>query len=99
MILPYTPPPLRPAGEPLDVRNSGTTLRLLAGGASLIDGGSTLTGDASIQGRPMGPLLEALSSLGASTKSVGQDGRPPVEIRGGLRGGRARLPGGVSSQF
>jgi len=93
------PTPLRSASKPLDVRNSGTTLRLLAGVASLIDGVSTLAGDASIQSRPMGPLLEALSSLGASTKSFGRDGRPPVEIRGVLRGGRARLPGDVSSQF
>src|SRR3989449_8189313 len=93
------PTQLRSAGEPLDARNSGTTLRLLAGVASLIDGVSMLTGDASIQRRPMGPLLQALSSLGASTKSVGQNGHPPVEIRGVLRGGRASLPGDVSSQF
>jgi len=93
------PNPLRSPGEPLDVGNSGTTLRLLAGVASLIDGVSLLTGDASLQGRPMGPLLEALSALGASTKSLGRDGRPPVEIRGILRGGATTLPGDVSSQF
>src|SRR2546426_6910873 len=88
------PGPLHLASASIDARNSGTTLRLLAGVASLIDGVSTLTGDASIQTRPMGPLLEALSSLGASTKSVGQNGRPSVEVRGGLPGGRARLYGG-----
>jgi 3-phosphoshikimate 1-carboxyvinyltransferase len=93
------PNPLRSPAEPLDVGNSGTTLRLLAGVASLIDGVSLLTGDASLQGRPMGPLLEALSALGASTKSLGRGGRPPVEIRGILRGGATTLPGDVSSQF
>jgi 3-phosphoshikimate 1-carboxyvinyltransferase len=93
------PTPLRVPIHPIDVQNSGTTLRLLAGVASLVEGVSTLTGDASIRRRPMGPLLAALTALGGSNKALGPDGRPPVEVRGILRGGSARLPGDVSSQF
>lgn len=91
--------PLRVPGGPIEAGNSGTTLRLLAGVSSLVDGVTTLRGDSSLQRRPMGPLLGALNSLGAQTKSLGEDGRPPVEIRGVLRGGAAKLPGDVSSQF
>lgn len=47
----------------------------------------------------MGPLLDALNALGAGAKSLGGNGRPPIEIRGILRGGTTTLPGDVSSQF
>ena len=90
---------LRVPNGPIDARNSGTTLRLLAGVASLLPGATTLTGDMSLRKRPMGPLLDALRALGAEAKSLGEDGRPPVEVRGILRGGSASLPGDVSSQF
>jgi len=90
---------LRVPNGPVDARNSGTTLRLLAGVASLLPGATTLTGDSSLRKRPMGPLLDALRALGAGAISLGGDGRPPVEIRGTLRGGSASLPGDVSSQF
>jgi len=90
---------LQAPGKTVDARNSGTTLRLLSGVASLLDGTTTLTGDSSLRKRPMGPLLDSLNSLGARTSSLGGDGRPPVEVRGVLRGGIATLPGDVSSQF
>jgi len=90
---------LQAPGKTVDARNSGTTLRLLSGVASLLDGTTTLTGDSSLRKRPMGPLLDSLNSLGARTSALGGDGRPPVEVRGVLRGGIATLPGDVSSQF
>ncbi|TLZ91293.1 MAG: 3-phosphoshikimate 1-carboxyvinyltransferase, partial [Methanobacteriota archaeon] len=76
---------LRVPNGPIDARNSGTTLRLLAGVASLLPGATTLTGDSSLQKRPMGPLLDALRVLGADAISLGGGGRPPVQIRGILR--------------
>jgi 3-phosphoshikimate 1-carboxyvinyltransferase len=90
---------LRAPGSPIDARNSGTTLRLLAGVASLLPGTTILTGDESLRRRPMGPLLEALGSLGAHAASRAGDGRPPVEVRGVLRGGTASIDGAISSQF
>ncbi len=83
----------------IDARNSGTTLRLLTGVAALLSSSTVLTGDASLRKRPMGPLLDALCDLGARAQSLGGDGRPPVEVRGPLKGGRASIPGSVSSQF
>src|SRR5207247_11132285 len=90
---------LHAADAPIDARNSGTTLRLLTGVAALFEGETVLTGDSSLRKRPMGPLLDALESLGAHARSLGGDGRAPVEIRGALHGGRTSLTGGVSSQF
>jgi 3-phosphoshikimate 1-carboxyvinyltransferase len=83
----------------IDARNSGTTLRLLTGIAALLRAPTVLTGDASLRRRPILPLLRALERLGARSKALGPGGRPPVEIRGPLVGGRTTIPGSVSSQF
>ncbi len=85
--------------EEVDCKNSGTTLRLLTGVASL-DGESVLTGDASLRRRPIQPLLDALAMLGVHGESIPGNGCPPVRIKGGsLHGGVARIRGDVSSQF
>jgi 3-phosphoshikimate 1-carboxyvinyltransferase len=87
-----------PAKE-VDCKNSGTTLRLLTGVASL-NGEVVLTGDASLRRRPVQPLLDALSMLGVRGESMLGNGCPPVKIKGGsLRGGVAKIRGDVSSQF
>ena len=89
---------LRAPREVIDCMNSGTSLRLLSAIVALAEGESTLTGDASLRKRPMGPLVDALSSLGARIRTA-EGGRAPLAIGGPMRGGRARLPGDVSSQF
>lgn len=81
----------------IDAANSGTTIRIAAGVAALLDGRTELTGDASLRTRPMQPLLDALSAMGASCSSA--DGRPPLRVRGPIRGGAVEIPGNVSSQF
>lgn len=81
----------------IDCGNSGTTIRLVSGVAAL-DGTVTLTGDESVQTRPMGPLLDALGELGVKTSS--SDGKAPVTIEGGsFKGGDVGIRGDVSSQF
>lgn len=82
----------------IDVGNSGTTIRLMGSLAALCDGSTTLTGDESIQGRPMGPLLTCLNDLGAQARSIRDDENPPVEIIGPMQGGSTTLQG-LSSQF
>ena len=59
----------------IDAGNSGTTIRIAAAIAGLGNGISTLTGDASLQKRPMQPLLDALETLGA--KCTSNDGKHP----------------------
>ena len=81
----------------IDAENSGTTIRIAAGIASLFSHEITLTGDSSLQKRPMRPLLEALSTIGAKHNS--EDGKPPIKITGKISGGDIKIPGNLSSQF
>lgn len=72
---------LNEPGQALDLGNSGTGMRLLAG---LLCGqvfDSKLTGDESLAARPMQRVIEPLSMMGASIDS--DDGRPPLVIHGG----------------
>ncbi len=85
--------------SPVDCGNSGTTIRLMSSVAAL-DGKVVLTGDSSLQKRPMQPLLDALNQLGVKAYSSGGNGTPPVAIEGdGIEGGHAKIRGDVSSQF
>ncbi|MGB1429800.1 MAG: 3-phosphoshikimate 1-carboxyvinyltransferase, partial [Nitrosopumilus sp.] len=81
----------------INTENSGTTIRIAIGIASLFSEEITLTGDDSIQKRPMQPLLDALASIGAECSST--DGKPPVKIKGNILGGDIKIPGNLSSQF
>ncbi|MFX1296229.1 MAG: 3-phosphoshikimate 1-carboxyvinyltransferase [Promethearchaeota archaeon] len=86
--------------KPIDVENSGTTIRFITALASHVPGNVKLTGDNSIQKRPMGPLLDALTQLGIKCWSESNDGTPPIIIQGGtLKGDRLHLSGNISSQF
>ena len=81
----------------INTENSGTTIRIAIGIASLFSKEITLTGDESLQKRPMQPLLDELSSIGAKCSST--DGTPPVKIQGSVLGGEITIPGNLSSQF
>jgi 3-phosphoshikimate 1-carboxyvinyltransferase len=82
------------------VGNSGTTARFLAPVMALGTGRFELDGNDAMRKRPIGPLLAALTSLGANAVSVGGNGCPPIRVESsGLEGGTARMPGGVSSQY
>ncbi len=81
----------------INTENSGTTIRIASGIASLFSEEITLTGDASLQKRPMQPLLDALSSIGAQCQST--NGNPPIRIKGKISGGDVKIPGNFSSQF
>ncbi len=83
----------------IDVANSGTTLRIMTAVASLVDGATVLTGDASIRTRPNTQLLDALSDLGAEAFSTRNNGMAPIVVRGKMRGGRVHIDGSISSQF
>ncbi len=83
----------------IDVNNSGTTIRLMTAITSLCGGSVTLTGDNSIQKRPIEPLLSSLRDLGVEeARSVNDNGTPPVIVKGRIKGGNSRIEG-MSSQF
>ena len=66
--------------RPLDMGNSGTAMRLLAGVLVGQDFESTLVGDASLSQRPMGRIIDPLTRMGAKISGV-QDDTPPLKIR------------------
>ena len=66
----------------LDCGNSGTTTRLISGILSAQNFSVTLTGDASIQKRPMKRIMDPLSQMGADITSVNGNGCAPLAING-----------------
>ena len=89
-----------PAGPlSIDARLSGTTARFLAPVLSVGEGPYVLDGGEPLRERPMGPLVEALRSLGGDVYEMGEPDSLPLRIGGGAHGGAVELPGHVSSQF
>lgn len=66
----------------LDCGNSGTTTRLISGILAAQNFDVTLTGDASIQKRPMKRIIEPLSMMGADIVSIYDNGCAPLRITG-----------------
>ena len=89
---------LKRAEGTIDVGNSGTTLRIAMGSSSLQPVKTIFTGDAQIQSRPVGPLMEALSDLGAKCQSLKGNGKAPVEITGKITGGKTTIAA-TTSQY
>ena len=70
---------LTPSEDILDCGNSGTTVRLISGILSGQNFSTTLTGDASIQKRPMKRVINPLSEMGATLEAV-EDNFCPMTI-------------------
>jgi 3-phosphoshikimate 1-carboxyvinyltransferase len=73
---------LRGSRRALDAENSGTTMRLLAGILAGQEFESKLTGDESLQKRPMKRIVAPLREMGAEIRAR-EDNFAPLEIRGG----------------
>lgn len=90
---------LKTPEDVLDLKNSGTTLRIMTSVSSLAPNYTVLTGDSSLRSRPMQDLLNALKGLSVTVFSTKNNGKPPICIKGGLKGGNTEIKGDVSSQF
>lgn len=93
----WHPPPT----ATIDVGPAGTTMRFLTAVCSLIpEGNIVLRGTPHMHTRPIGPLVDALSQLGASIAYEGRPGCPPLRIRGtAIAGGEVTMEGSESSQY
>jgi 3-phosphoshikimate 1-carboxyvinyltransferase len=69
---------LQAPGADLELGNSGTAMRLMAGLLSGQSFDSVLRGDESLTGRPMGRIIKPLTAMGAKIES--HDGKPPLAI-------------------
>ena len=85
----------RPAGV-LDLRNSGTGARLLAGALAAQPLSAVLAGDASLSSRPMERIARPLRRMGASVEYLERSGFLPMRITGGALTG-IRHDGKVAS--
>lgn len=81
---------------PIDMGNSGTSLRVLTGLAAMADFPVTFDGDESLRSRPMTQLLDALAELGVTVEA--SDGKCPLTVTGPAKGGKTTV-NGASSQF
>ena len=86
----------RDPGSPIDMKNSGTGLRLLAGVCALQDFAISFDGDDSLRTRKMSTLLDSFAQLGAKIDSP--TGKCPFTLCGPVRGGKT-VADGASSQF
>lgn len=84
---------LQPPPQPLDLGNSGTSMRLLSGLLSGQAFDTVLTGDASLSRRPMKRVTVPLASMGARIEAT-EAGTAPLHIKGGsvLQGIRYDMP-------
>lgn len=97
---------MRPGPLTVEARLAGTTSRFVSALAALGPGPYTIDGEPPLRARPMGPLHEALTSLGVSVTAA-RAGHLPVEIAGpgewrvtgGARYPTVRIAGDVSSQY
>ncbi|MFV0462734.1 MAG: 3-phosphoshikimate 1-carboxyvinyltransferase [Nostocoides sp.] len=87
-------------GGAIDCGLAGTVMRFLPAAAVLADGDVTFDGDAQARQRPVGPLLDALTTLGARIEDDGRATLPfTVHADGSIPGGTAVMDASASSQF
>ncbi len=72
---------LKKPGEILDVGNSGTTIRLICGILAGQDFDCEITGDSSIQNRPMDRIIAPLKQMGSIIEGTKKSGYAPLRIQ------------------
>ena len=87
--------------QTVDIGAAGTAMRFSTALLAVSEGEQhVITGSERMQHRPIALLVDALRALGADISYVGEEGYPPLCIRGRrLRGGPLTMAGGVSSQY
>lgn len=91
---------LRDMPEVIDIKAAGTAMRFMSAYLSVTEREHVITGTERMKHRPIGVLVDALRRLGADIEYVGEQGYPPLRIRGKqLEGGTLEVPGNISSQY
>jgi 3-phosphoshikimate 1-carboxyvinyltransferase len=84
----------------IDIQHAGTDMRFLTAYLSVKEGEWILSGSDRMKQRPIGELVKALKAIGADISYLGQEGFPPLKIRGRkLEGRKIEIDGSISSQF
>lgn len=91
---------LRDMPAVIDIKAAGTAMRFMTAYLATLPTPHTITGTERMTHRPIGILVDALRYIGAEIDYLGEEGFPPLRVRGGhLRGGRLEIAGNVSSQY
>lgn len=92
---------LQSDGDTIDAADAGTAMRFLTAYFACREGRTVrLDGTERMRRRPIGPLVAALRECGADIEYAGEEGFPPLVVKGRtLRGGDLRIDATVSSQF
>ena len=85
----------------INIKAAGTAMRFMTAYLAVKDGDEhVLTGTERMRHRPIGVLVDALRRLGADIQYVGEEGYPPLRIKGSsLEGGLLEVAGNISSQY
>jgi len=85
----------------IDVMDAGTTMRFLTAYFSITGKNKILTGTARMKERPIGILVDALRTLGATIDYLDREGFPPIETKGfpNQKTDSLEIFGNVSSQY
>jgi len=85
----------------INIKAAGTAMRFMTAFLATRNGEEhVITGTERMKHRPIGVLVDALRHLGADITYVGEEGFPPLCIKGGkLEGGLLEVPGNISSQY
>lgn len=89
------------AEKEIDAEDAGTTMRFLTGYFAVSNQLKILTGTERMQERPIGILVNALRSLGATIRYTNKEGFPPLQLEGfeGQKTDSITMRGDVSSQY
>ena len=92
---------LRDMPYEINIKAAGTAMRFTTALLSVTEGEEhVITGTDRMKHRPIEVLVNALRNLGADIEYAGEEGFPPLKIRGKkLAGGLLEIPGNVSSQY
>lgn len=90
----------KPLPKSINVKESGTALRLLLPLASLRQSPTVINGSGTLRGRPNRFLVETIQRMGVDIDGAGAEDSIPIRIRSGaMVPGRITIDGSISSQF
>lgn len=92
---------VKPKGAEINVGPAGTAMRFLTAYIAAQPGiEAVIDGSERMRQRPIGPLVGALRKCGAEIEFTGEEGYPPLQIKGRqLHGGKMEIDASISSQF
>jgi 3-phosphoshikimate 1-carboxyvinyltransferase len=92
---------LKSDAETIDAEDAGTVMRFLTAYYAVTGQEKTLTGTVRMCQRPIGVLVDALRELGANIDYLGEEGYPPLKIKGFSGNGSKvlKVRSDISSQY